>query len=209
MTAQGQQAGWPRRHAALIGGCLAAVTAGFALDPVLRVHGEALHTAYQGLPEGLRWLLHHLHWSFYLAYAAVAARALARRDRQGLQVVAAYVLAQMLVALVLVRALKIAVGRPRPLADDGMFRPLALDSAHNSFPSGHAADAAVGFGVAVRAGAAFAWRGLALVGMLLVMFLRVIELKHHPSDVVCGALMGSLGSWWLAEWWLRRRGGHG
>jgi undecaprenyl-diphosphatase len=174
-----------------------------ALDPLLVERRDALRALLRELPGWLYLPLHHLHWGFYMAYAGVALRALWRGDRRTLHVVAVYLVAQLLIALLVVRALKIGIGRPRPLAVDGAFWPLSLDSAHHSFPSGHAADAAVGAGVAWSAGARPWLRGLAIATALVVMAMRVVELQHHPSDVVAGALLGGLGSWALARRWLR------
>ncbi len=130
---------------------------------------------------------------FYPAYLWILVRAWRQGDGRALRLVFLYLLAQLAVSLVLVRALKIGVGRPRPdspLADLGPSLGPTLEPGRHSFPSGHATEAFVsalplGWG----GGLVRIW-GLGLYSGLLA-YTRVYLGWHHPTDVFCGWLLGS------------------
>lgn len=103
--------------------------------------------------------------------------------------------------------LKSAVGRPRPYVynDDPRIDPGYKQSrfAVRSFPSGHTATA---FAAAVFTGEVYAklnpgkssrhWvRGAGLAAAAATGWLRVASGRHFLSDVVAGAVIGSLAGW--------------
>ena len=108
----------------------------------------------------------------------------------------------MMVAGAFTQLLKIGVGRARPefsRNDIDTFTPFTLSDNHNSFPSGHSA---VAFSVA----AALAedihgkWgRRLLYVGAAVAGFARVNNDKHWLSDVIGGAMLGTLTAKSLAH----------
>jgi membrane-associated phospholipid phosphatase len=113
----------------------------------------------------------------------------------------------VLVAEVAAAALKAATGRqrPGPGAQADHFRPFALETGHDSFPSGHAVSAfALASTFSRRAFASWApylYYGLAtLVGVA-----RSYDDDHWLSDVVAGALVGELSARLAAR--VRERGG--
>ncbi len=95
-------------------------------------------------------------------------------------------------ASVIVWALKAATGRARPETGESShsFHPFTLDSAHHSFPSGHAASAfAVATTIAEQSDSVVIdvlSYGLAA----LVPLSRVHDQKHWASDVFMGAALG-------------------
>lgn len=149
-------------------------------------------------------LLHNSVWAFYGLYAAVLIWAALRRQRSFLSIVLIYVLAQLLVSVLLVRLVKISIGRPRPEFFGQGWQPFSGQAAFESFPSGHSADAGVGTGVADALLGSWFVRGLSFVLLALTMLGRVLEEKHYPSDVIVGAALGYLGGLLLGLWVDRR-----
>lgn len=102
-------------------------------------------------------------------------------------------------------ALKQLFGRARPFVRDDVYTydPFTWGSAYASLPSGHAATAcasAVAIGTlfpAVRAGV---W-----TYAVLIVISRVIVTAHHPSDVLAGALIGTMGAMMVRNYFASRR----
>ncbi|APR87618.1 Membrane-associated phospholipid phosphatase [Minicystis rosea] len=91
----------------------------------------------------------------------------------------------------LVSTLKAIVGRVRPCDALGWCNPIAIASpGGHSFPSGHAAGSfAFAAFVSVLAPR---WAPLATAWAVAVALSRCVLGVHYPSDVVVGALLGSL-----------------
>ncbi len=89
---------------------------------------------------------------------------------------------------ILVQALKLAFRRQRPAGEWGQgYRKLDP----HSFPSGHAARAAMLAVIAVALGPLW-WAALTLVWALLVALSRVAMGVHYLSDVVAGMICGAI-----------------
>ena len=140
--------------------------------------------------------------AFYLVYAAILVRGLKER-RLGLTALAlGYLAAQLLVSVLLERLLKIAIGRPRPDVG-GPFAPWSLDPGHHAMPSGHTEEITLqtlplAFRAGQwRAGQWISWSWLAPLGLGLVVAAmgasRIALGWHHPTDLLGGWLVGSLG----------------
>lgn len=142
------------------------------------------------------------NWGLYLFYAVFAglmAFALVRRDRRLKNLCLAYLKAQLIVTLAGVRLLKIVVGRARPGNSPG-FNFFSLDFNHNSFPSGHAADAFVSgmfLYYLLKQSRYAGGRFLPLLYALAISISRVFVSAHYPSDVAAGMAIGILGAWWF------------
>jgi undecaprenyl-diphosphatase len=99
------------------------------------------------------------------------------------------------------------VGRGRPFvggkANAFNFDPFAGTEAYASFPSSHAVAAfALAFAVSAlwpRARAAM------IVYAVVIALSRLVLLAHHPSDVVAGALIGTIGAMAVRYWFAARR----
>lgn len=130
--------------------------------------------------------------ALYLVYAAILARGLKGRRRDLTALVLGYLAAQLVVSLAVERLLKISIGRPRPDVG-GPFAPWSLDSGHHAMPSGHTTEIMVQtLPLAMRAGPWLAPLGLGLVAGIMGAS-RIALGWHHPTDILGGWLLGSLG----------------
>ncbi len=117
-------------------------------------------------------------------------------------------LCAMLIGLVVVNfTIKPLVSRPRPWLVMEGFVNLVPERDPNSFPSGHT-NAAFAFAVAVCRSAPERWMKIAAVCAAAVMGLsRLYVGVHFPSDVLAGAVIGSLcgllGAWAVGKAWGR------
>ncbi|WP_432735456.1 phosphatase PAP2 family protein [Maridesulfovibrio sp. FT414] len=98
---------------------------------------------------------------------------------------------QLTVSLLLVRFMKIAIGKPRP-DEGGLFHPWSTRGVHHSMPSGHTTEI---YGAAMPL--VFRYRQFLLTLLLglfaaAVAFSRIYLSWHYPSDVLCGWMIGSV-----------------
>jgi undecaprenyl-diphosphatase len=106
-----------------------------------------------------------------------------------------------------VTIVKRMIGRARPYVGSHdnpfAFMPFIWRSEYASMPSGHAttvASAAVAIGAIWPRARWIMW-----LYALVIMFSRVVVLAHHPSDVIAGAVVGSLGAFLVRRWFAARR----
>lgn len=117
-------------------------------------------------------------------------------------------LCAMLIGLIVVNfTIKPLVSRPRPWLVIENFVNLVPEHDPNSFPSGHT-NAAFAFALAVCMSAPRRWMKVTAVCMAVVMGLsRLYVGVHFPSDVMMGAVIGSLcglaGAWVIRKVWDR------
>ncbi len=113
-------------------------------------------------------------------------------NNDGLRKTALLSLESLLTAGIIVRGMKILVGRARPYTDEpyNTFDPFTLNSSYNSFPSGHSAAAfSVASVIASQSKDAnidFVVYSLAT----LVALSRVYLDKHWASDIFIGSVIG-------------------
>ena len=103
--------------------------------------------------------------------------------------------------------LKYLIGRGRPFvggkANPFNFIPFEGTGAYASLPSGHAVTAfALAFAVSAL------WprlRVFMFTYAIVILLTRLVLLAHHPSDVVAGALVGTVGAMAVRYWFAARR----
>lgn len=149
----------------------------------VRVHGVA--SRHPWLVDSARWLTHLGDPAVVTVAAFVLAALLARRRRRD----AIYVVVVRAVAAALSSAVKIAVGRHRPVLP----HPFA-HAGGGSFPSGHALGSAALWGsVAVLLWLGRRHRAAVVAAVALPAVIgasRVVLGVHYVSDVVAGLLCG-------------------
>jgi undecaprenyl-diphosphatase len=191
----------------LIWGAVFFALAWFWLDDLQQAYGWYVDRWFLTLPRPVIWFVRYCHFLFYAFYVAVAVLGWRLSERRFLQAGLIYLVAQLLIAFLLVKLLKMALGRPRPFLDyldPAPWQPWTWNSQFEAIPSGHSADAAVGLAVLLRF---FADRRLRLAGLglaILVGLGRVIQGQHYFSDIIAGAVIGYLGTSLLAWWWIKR-----
>ena len=147
---------------------------------------------------------------FYVLFLVLYAWALYRRETGLKLVVHAYLLAQLLGSVLLVRILKMTWGRARPdvtpLADFGSdWTGFSWQAGYHSFPSGHTADivtSAVFAALVIRnpwlAAVCVAWAGALALSRLALA-------KHYPSDALVGAVIALAASLLVLRYWVQPR----
>ena len=169
---------------------LAALRALIGDDAAMAPFMEAHRQAHPGFKVIVRFITDWGNPLLYVIWAGILIRALRVRDTATLRLVAFYLAAQLLISLLLVRVIKIGVGRPRPDAGP-WFEPFSTASRFNSLPSGHTTEICV---QAVPLG--LRWHKASVVltlGLLIaaVGLSRIYLGWHHPSDIFFGWLLGS------------------
>ena len=149
-------------------------------------------------------------YPFYVLFLALLAWGWYHRE-SGLKLIAqGYFLAQLLGSVLMVRILKMTLGRVRPdatpLPDFGSeWAGFSWDAAHHSFPSGHTADIVIS-----TLFAALLLRNPWAVGVCLVWagalaLSRLALAKHYPSDALAGAVIALAASLVVLRYWLLPR----
>ncbi|HEV2627216.1 MAG TPA: phosphatase PAP2 family protein [Pseudolabrys sp.] len=103
--------------------------------------------------------------------------------------------------------IKRLIGRARPFVgghlDPTLFHLLVWRPDYASLPSGHATNV-----FAVLVAFASLWprtRTYFLIYALLIVFSRVVVTAHYPTDVLTGALVGTVGALMVRRWFAMRR----
>ena len=142
------------------------------------------------------------HWGLYLFYfifAVFLIYALIKKNRKLINIGLAYLKAQLVFSLVVVRLFKVFLGRARP-GYGSEFTFFETSFKYNAFPSGHSADAFVSgvFLFYLLKQTKFAgYRFLPLIYAFLIAISRVFVSSHYPSDVAAGMAIGILGAWFF------------
>ena len=147
-----------------------------------------------------------------IVIAALASPALPQMSRLVLAALAVrlgFVFAAVALPGLVVTIVKRMIGRARPFvggsADPFLYRPFDWRPDYASLPSGHATNV---FAALVAIG--LVWprlRAIMLVYALVIAVSRVVVLSHHPSDVIAGAVAGTVGALLVRDWFAARRFG--
>jgi undecaprenyl-diphosphatase len=145
-----------------------------------------------------------------VAIAALASPALAPIERRVLAAVAVragFLFVAIAAPSLFVTLIKRVIGRARPYvgahADPFLYGPFAWRADYASMPSGHAATA---FAAAVAVGVLWPWlRAPMLAYALIIAVSRVVLDAHYVSDVIAGAIAGTLGALIIRDWFASRR----
>jgi undecaprenyl-diphosphatase len=111
-------------------------------------------------------------------------------------------LIQFAVCFGVVTLVKVALGRPRPMADGGFYNMLSFDHFYHSLPSGHTAEI---YGAVTPLALWFRRKPLTLLlglAAALVAFSRIYLYQHYPSDVAFGWLFGGYAGSAAFAYWL-------
>jgi undecaprenyl-diphosphatase len=208
---------WPVSGRVVIG---ALVTLAILAGAMVLIDGWAINEA-RGLPRWVHvtfreitdfgksgWFL----WPIGLALVGLAVAAPLLDDRMASAVVAAvavrlsFVFAAIAVPGLVVAIIKRLIGRARPFvtgeADPFAYQLLVWRSDFASLPSGHSTTA---FAAALAIGALWPRARVALwIYALVIALSRVVVTAHHPSDVLAGAVFGTIGALLVRDWFAAR-----
>ena len=105
-----------------------------------------------------------------------------------------------------VAIVKRLIGRARPFVvaqETWAYAPFGWRSDFASLPSGHATTA---FAAALAIGAVWPRARLVMwIYAFVIALSRVIVTAHHPSDVIAGAIVGTIGALLVRNWFAVRR----
>jgi undecaprenyl-diphosphatase len=139
-------------------------------------------------------------YPFYILFACILTYALLKSNRKLLDLSVAYIKAQIIFSLILVRLMKMLFGRARPQYG-GEFTFLSFDylgvNGLDSFPSGHAADAFTNglfLFFLLKHSEHAKYRFLPLIYASLIALSRLTAGHHYPSDIVAGTAIGIGGA---------------
>ena len=195
---QNQYKGWVKwKYAIFILLAFLSIPILFIFDtPIWLAARDLVEPDYLSIPELFT------HWGLYLFYfifAVIWLYGLIKKDRNLINIGLAYIKAQLVFSLVVVRLLKVFLGRARPGYGSG-FTFFETSFKYNAFPSGHSADAFVS-GVflyyLLKQSQYTGYRFLPLIFAFLIALSRVFVSSHYPSDVAAGMTIGILGAWFF------------
>lgn len=149
-------------------------------------------------------------YPFYAVFLGMLLYGVVRHETWFRLMALAYVMAQLLGSVALVRVMKMAFGRSRPDATplpgfESQWIGFTWDPKFHSFPSGHTADivtSAVFMALIVRAPWAV---GVFVVWALFLAFTRLALAKHYPTDALAGAAIALLACYVVVRGWLYPR----
>jgi undecaprenyl-diphosphatase len=188
-----------RMHLIVCGAFALLVTIVTAVIGEVRVYDwlRDLMQAHYSVERFLRLFSSYGNYVFYLIFFVTGVYGLAARKRQLFHYMLAYIVVQLVSAVLITRVLKIAVGRPRP-GDRG---PSGLPTGKRgiSFPSGHTSDMACSSSVLSYFLSVIVLRVLLYLCVVLMGLSRICVGSHYPYDVIAGAFIGLFGGYIISH----------
>ena len=145
-------------------------------------------------------------YAFYLLFAGLLVLGFAAQQALLRGLAWRYLVAQLIGSVVVVRVLKMLLGRGRPNSDlpgqfTGEWGAWTLDAGFHAMPSGHSADVFTGAVLLALVLKSGGLRLLLLASAVLAGFSRVAVAAHWPSDVLVGGLIGSCCAYGLIRFY--------
>lgn len=155
--------------------------------PLFRVHREA----HPMLKSVLNFVTNWTNIAFYGWFLWTLVQSIRKGDKRTTRFVLIYIAVQLIISLVLVRFLKMSIARPRP-GEDPFPPSFTTKPSYHSMPSGHTTEATTS--IMTLAGRTPKWTMHLVFGLILALlgFSRIYLGWHHPSDIFCGWLLGSV-----------------
>lgn len=158
----------------------------------------------------INWLSNNMLYGFYLLFICMIVIGYYAKKLQILRIAQAYFLAQLLGSVVLANLLKRLVGHARPsqyvhqnieALSDAWLGP-TMNAGYQSFPSGHACDYLTGCMFIALLLPKFWMRILVILFAVIQGVFRVMLAKHFPIDVLGGAIIALLSTYYVWTSWL-------
>jgi undecaprenyl-diphosphatase len=156
------------------------------------------------------WFLFPLAIALIALAAAGAVMVLPRMSRLVLAAIAIrleFLFAAIALPGLFTNVVKRLLGRGRPFVggDVDIYSPINWQAAYQSFPSGHTTTA---FSALVAFGILFPkWRPYLWFYAVIIAISRLVVTAHHPTDIVAGAVVGTLGAFLVSSYFAMRRRG--
>ncbi len=141
----------------------------------------------------ITWFTQYARYIFYALFVYMAFTAWRDKSWKPVIYIVSVFLIQVIMSVLLLHALKISLGRPRPLVG-GPWQPFAMIEDYYSMPSGHTMESAI-----LGLTQARYWKSALLYlawGVLvsLIAFSRIYLSMHHVSDILAGLLLAYAGT---------------
>lgn len=152
---------------------------------------EGFHHTFPTFTWGMDVFSDYGNCVYYALYVLLLLGAVRRSKRKPICIIISYLICLVL-ALMLVEAAKMAVGRPRPMIA-GDCNPFSMMRHFESFPSAHVAETLV---TVAPLALFFCGAGFSLLLGLwpaLMAFSRIYLGQHYPSDALGSLIIGSVG----------------
>ncbi len=162
---------------------------GFAVDGPVLIAVRPLHDSR--LTEAINHTIRMLGTGYVQAPLALAMILIGAACSPRLRRAGVWTLVSFAASGLAANIVKVIVHRPRPWTTEpppAEWSGYLHNSAFQSFPS---AESATSFAVAMMIGAWYPrWRVALLILAALIAIARVVVGRHHPSDIVAGAMLG-------------------
>ena len=172
----------------------------FSSEAQIHSHFQYLRNASPLTTRLLQGISDYANIPFFVGYAVLLYIGI-RHNPPGLRRFVFSCLIAFFLTFIANRALKFAIGRPRPGIDGGLM-PFSRGDSHQSLPSGHMTESVV---IALPLAVRFERFGLPLLAGILnaaVGFSRIFLGKHHPTDILASLVVG--GAFAYAAWRIER-----